>query len=81
MKIQPFYLLRHEDVNGISGTGVVAVGAIYPSGICIIEWLTFTSSLNQYKSFEHVKEVHGHEGRTEIVMGNPPSKKTKRKTV
>jgi hypothetical protein len=72
IKIRPFYLERIEDESNVSGTGVVAVGAIYPSGICIVEWLSFTTSLNQYKNIDHVKEVHGHGGKTKVVMGNPP---------
>lgn len=72
IKIQPFYLQRTEDETGVSGTGVVAVGAVYPSGITILEWLTFTSSLNQYRSLDHVKEVHGHGDKTMIIMGDPP---------
>lgn len=72
IKMQPFYLQRVEDETGVSGTGVVAVGAVYPSGLCILEWLTFTSSLNQYRSLDHVKEVHGHGDKTMIIMGDPP---------
>lgn len=79
IKVQPFYLLRHEDVHGISGTGIVAIGAIYPSGKCVIEWITFTSSMNIYNNFEQVKEIHGHEGRTEVVLGHPPEPKMPRK--
>lgn len=72
IKIKPFYLKRVEDETGVSGEGIVALGVVLPSGICIIEWLTFTSSINQYKSMDHVEQVHGHDGKTEIVMGNPP---------
>ncbi len=72
IKMRPFYLERVEDETGVSGNGIVAVGAIYPSGICIVEWLSFTTSLNQYRNIDHVKEVHGHSGKTKVVMGNPP---------
>jgi hypothetical protein len=71
-KIKPFYLKRVEDETGVSGEGIVALGVVLPSGICIIEWLTFTSSINQYKNIDHVEDVHGHDGKTEIIMGDPP---------
>ena len=72
IKVKPFYLKRIEDETGVSGEGIVALGAVLPSGICIIEWLTFTSSINQYKNMDHVEQVHGHDGKTEILMGHPP---------
>lgn len=86
MKIKPFYLQRNQDVHGVSGTGIVAIGAEYPSGTCVVEWLTFTTTITHFKNLEHVKEIHGHEGATEIIMGDPPGneeeepkKKTRRK--
>jgi hypothetical protein len=79
MKIQSFYLNRKEDETGVSGTGVVAIGAILPSGHCVMEWLTFTSSIAIYKSLNDVSEIHGHGGKTEVMMGDPPVKKTTKK--
>lgn len=38
-KIRRFRLVREEDESGVSGTGVVAVGAQFPSGFIHIEWL------------------------------------------
>lgn len=74
IKLQEFYLKRLEDETGVSGEGVVAVGTIFPSGACVVEWLTFTSSITIFKNIEHVKEVHGHGGKTEVVMGHPDEK-------
>lgn len=83
-KLQPFYLLRKEDETGISGTGIVAIGVQLPSGHCVIEWTTFCSSINIYRSLSDVIEVHGHHGKTEVVMGEPdeqkPTKRRSRKT-
>lgn len=81
MNIQHFYLNRREDVSGVSGVGVVARGVILPSGHAIMEWLTFTSSIGIYKSLNDLMEIHNHEGRTEIVMGDPPKKKGRKKKV
>lgn len=80
INIQPFYLHRKQDVNGVSGTGIVAVGAVFPGGEAVVQWLTFTSTITHFKSIDHVKEIHGHDGATEIIMGDPPKeKKTKKK--
>ena len=75
LKVKPFYLLRVVDINGISGTGVVAIGVVLPSGSAILEWCSFESSINIYKNLDHVKDIHGHEGKTTIIMGHPPSEK------
>ena len=81
MKIEHFYLNRKEDESGISGTGVVARGVQLPSGHCVMEWLTFTSSIAIYKNMADVLEIHGHGGKTELIMGDPDDKKrSKRRT-
>lgn len=78
-KITPFYLERKVDASGVSGTGIVAVGVIMPSGTCILEWTSFHSSIAHYKNLADVEAIHGHEGSTSIIMGEPPVKKTKKK--
>jgi hypothetical protein len=70
--VKPFYLLRTEDVNGNSGTGVVAVGAIMPSNRCILEWTTNELTETIFESLEQIERLHGHNGRTTIIMGAPP---------
>jgi hypothetical protein len=77
-KIIPYYLLRKTDVNGVSGTGVVGLIAKYPDGTCVLQWLTYTSSIGVYKSLEDLIEVHNHGGATVVVEGDPPREKTKR---
>lgn len=77
-KIQHFYLQRIEDVSGTSGTGIVARGVVLPSGNCVLEWLTFHSSICIYKNIEDVEKIHGHEGRTKVVIGDPPELRGKR---
>lgn len=75
-EIKRFKLVRDEDESGVSGTGVVAVGAKFPSGYCEIEWLndqndSVDTSFNGHAAYpggpEDVIEVHGHEGRTRLV--------------
>jgi hypothetical protein len=81
-KVKPFYLLRREDASGISGTGVVAVGVILPSGLCVMEWTSFHSSVAYYRNFEDITLIHGHGGKTEVIMGEiPDPTKSKKKKV
>lgn len=83
MEQREFYLLRKEDVNGKSGTGVVARGVVLPSGRAVLEWQTFHSSINIYNNLDSIEEIHGHGGATVVIMGAPPDidspKKKKKK--
>ena len=79
-KIEHFYLNRIEDESGVSGTGVVARGVILPSGHCVLEWLTFTSSIAIYKNVNDLMEIHSHGGKTQIIMGDPPLKRGRKKS-
>lgn len=65
-----FYLLRHEDVHGNSGTGVVAEGVIFDNGQAAMTWLTEISTVTIYAKIGDVKKLHSHEGRTEVVIEN-----------
>lgn len=63
-----FRLHRVEDVSGVSGTGVVAVGVVFPSGRAVMEWLGPPSSTCIYSSIGDVERIHGHEGRTKVEL-------------
>lgn len=63
-----FYLNRLEDATGISGTGRVAEGVIFATGMCAMAWLTNVSSVALYKSIDDVEKIHGHGGKTMIVF-------------
>lgn len=65
-----FYLLRHEDVNGNSGCGVVAEGVIFDNGQAAMTWLTDISTVTVFAKISDVKKLHGHEGKTEVVIEN-----------
>ncbi len=71
-KIKPFYLMRHSDVNGLSGTGIVAVGVVYPNGKAHMQWISFKSSFEMHDSVESLIDIHGHSGATELIWGDPP---------
>lgn len=63
-----FNLNRKVDATGISGTGFVTEGYQHSvDGICVMRWLTATSSVAYYTSIDDVVVIHGHEGRTEVV--------------
>ena len=61
-------MVRHEDVTGISGTGVIAEGTQYESGKCTLAWLTVYKSIGVYDSIEELKAIHGHGGKTDVVF-------------
>lgn len=63
-----FYLLRKQDVSGVSGTGKVAEGIQYADGKCSIRWFGPHSSTNNYDSIEDMIAIHGHEGSTEVLF-------------
>ena len=66
MKI--FYLNRTEDESGISGTGRVAQGFIFDNGKVAVTWLSEHPSVTVYDSIGEVHAIHGHGGKTEVVM-------------
>ena len=68
--LQVFKLLRHKDVSGVSGEGVVAYGVVFPNGKCVLCWNTDTSSIVVYDSVEDCDAVHLHGGATERVPMN-----------
>lgn len=63
-----FYLLRHEDIHGNSGTGIVAEGTIFDSGMCAMTWLSDFPTVTVFDRITTVKRLHGHEGKTEVVI-------------
>lgn len=64
---RPFALLRYEDVSGVSGTGVIATGAMFPStGTVALHWPEPNHSIAVWPSIEALLAVHGHEGRTAV---------------
>jgi hypothetical protein len=67
--VRTFRLVRKEDISGVSGTGVVAVGAVFPTGRVITEWLpgrVDVRSFNIYNSIEELELVNGHSGATVV---------------
>jgi len=61
-----FVLIRAEDFNGVSGTGEVAEGTVFSSGLAVIRWLREPYAMGVYQTLDDVISVHGHEGRTQL---------------
>lgn len=70
-----FFLLRHEDVNGFSGTGVVAEGVIFDDGTGAFTWLTPMKTVTTFWKMADIRHMHGHDGKTEVVIEGTNKKK------
>jgi hypothetical protein len=77
-----FELVRTEDVSETSGTGVVAVGSVYPDGAVHMQWrnaenpsLETDSNGCAFKpapdGIGATTEIHGHDGRTVMHWIDP----------
>lgn len=80
-RFREFYLQRNEDESGISGEGIVARGVIFPSGKVVMEWQTFHSSMGSFDNIDDVIAIHGHDGKTLVIMGSPHSKSKKDRVI
>lgn len=67
-----FILIRKEDVTGVSGTGVVVWGVVFPDGTATYRWNTPTATTCVGDSIDDVIAIHGHNGATELVWIDPP---------
>jgi len=74
-----FELHRITDITGVSGTGVVADGVVFPDGVVALRWRSDwpTSVVFHDRGIESVQAVHGHGGATRIVwldmISGPPA--------
>ena len=65
-QMRRFVLIRVDDLTGVSGTGEVAEGTVFSSGLAVIHWLREPYAMGVYQTLEDVISVHGHEGRTQL---------------
>ncbi len=71
MTAQPFVLRRDRDVTGVSGTGVVADGVLFPAAgksIAVVRWRGERGSTVVWDNLTHLREIHGHDGATRIEV-------------
>jgi len=64
-----FILVRHADVSGVSGTGIVAEGIEFSDGRVATRWLAPVGRPAQtcvWDRISDVEAVHGHGGLTRV---------------
>lgn len=61
-----FELVRDKDVSGVSGIGVVAEGAQFSTGKCVLAWTTRYQSVAVYDNIDELIAIHGHDGATRV---------------
>lgn len=66
--MKKFYFLRHIDVNGYSGTGVVAEGVIFDDGTGAFTWLTPMKTVTTFWDMADIDFMHGHGGKTDVIV-------------
>jgi hypothetical protein len=66
MSVRTFRLNRISDPTDVSGTGVVAHGALFPSGKVALSWDTQYRSVGVYDSMEQMEAIHCHHGATVV---------------
>lgn len=70
--IKTYVLMRHKDLSGVSGIGVVAEATEFTDGTFVVHWSVpdRPSSTTVYKSKAEAEQVHGHDGTTHFVPLN-----------
>jgi hypothetical protein len=69
-KPRRFYLLRKEDVTGVSGPGVICEGVQFTNGTVVFRWLSDSPSVTTFfgeNAVEEMLDKHGHGGRTVVI--------------
>ena len=67
---RPFWLQRDHDVTGVSGTGIIAHGVLWPDGTASVRWTGPRPSTVFWDSVDDAIAVHGHGGHTRIVFAD-----------
>ncbi|MFD3517739.1 hypothetical protein [Streptomyces sp. NPDC058657] len=67
-----FVLRRRRDISGISGTGDVADGVLWPDGTASVRWRGEHPSIVFWdRGRVSVEFIHGHVGATEVEFLDP----------
>lgn len=76
-----FEIHRDTDISGISGTGIVADGAVFLDGTTVVRWREVTgenydrgvrATTVVFPNIEAVEALHGHNGATRLVFADSP---------
>lgn len=74
--MRTFHLQRDVDMTGLSGTGRVADGCVFPDGTTVVRWREVEGEHYErgvrattvvFPNPEAVEALHGHEGATRLV--------------
>lgn len=65
-----FVLQRDHDVTGVSGTGSVADGVVWPDGAVTIRWCGERPSTVNWDTIDDAEYIHGHGGATRFVWAH-----------
>lgn len=71
--MRQFVIWRSEDVSGVSGTGVVMVGAVLPDGKAVTQWVNSPLGIvttTVWDSVDEIETVHGHSSKTVLIWLN-----------
>jgi hypothetical protein len=76
--LQTFHMIRNADETGVSGTGRVLDGVVFPNGMVAICWRSETPSMTQFRSFVEFRHVHidAHPSNNTEICWDPPSTET-----
>ena len=69
--IRPFYVVRNYDTSGVSGTGRVLDGAVFPDGTTVIRWRVpympnCTAIFDSYSAFKRIHIESHPDNKTEV---------------
>lgn len=70
-----FFLYRHTDLSGVSGTGIVAEGVQFTDGSVALRWRGPNPSTVAWDNIERIIAVHGHQGSTTLVWTDAACRK------
>ena len=64
-----FLVVRHEDVSGVSGTGIVCEGIQFSDTHAAIHWIgsKYPWTTPAPEGVVAIKDIHGHGKKTELV--------------
>ena len=64
--MRTFTLVRHRDISGVSGTGIVGEGCVFHDGQAVLSWFGRFHSISIHPNIDEVFAIHGHNGTTTI---------------
>ncbi len=66
VNLRRFVLIRHLDVSGVSGEGIVAEGVRFTDGSTVLHWRRAPGATAFFASIGDMLSVHGHGGSTQV---------------